>query len=141
MLMDYQLHFADGTDTIISLEQTDNLNNFIVFMGKQVVDVTVDPKNWTMESVESLTVVVDEISSLPVFSIGPNPVNNTLNVFFSESENAEREFHISDLSGKEIRAIRNSNKHVSLDVSALPKGVYLLKVVEGESVRVKRFVK
>ena len=141
MLMDYQLHFSDGTDTIISLEQTDNLNHFIVFIGKQVVDVTADPENWTIEDVQSLTVVVDEISSLPAFSIGPNPVNNTLNVFFSEPESTERGFQISDLSGKEILAIRNSNKHVSLDVSALPKGVYIIKVIEGESIRVKRFIK
>jgi hypothetical protein len=141
MIMDYQLHFADGTDTIVSFEQTDNLNHFIAFMGKQVVDVTVDPENWTMEDVESLTVVVDEFSSPAYFSMGPNPATNTLNVFFSEPENTIREIHILDISGKDILITKSSNKHISLDVSRLPKGVYLIKVMVGEKTKVKRFVK
>jgi aminopeptidase N len=141
MLMDYQLHFADGTDTIVTFEQTDNLNHFMVYTGKQVVNVTVDPENWTMEKIASLTVVADEFSSPAYFSLGPNPATNTLNVFFLEPGNTEREICISDLSGKEILKTERSNQHVSLDVSALPKGMYLVKVIEGENTKVKRFVK
>jgi len=141
MLMDYQLHFDDGTDTIVRFEQTDNLNHFMVFTGKDVVDVTVDPDNWTMEKVVNLTVVVDELSSPTFFSIGPNPVVNTLNVYFAETGNMAREIRIYDLSGKEILTTSNNTKQLTLDVSALPKGVYLLKVSEGDNVRVKRFVK
>ena len=141
MLMDYRLHFDDGTDTIVSFKQTDNLNNFSVFTGKNVIHVTVDPKNWTMERVESLTVVVDELSSPLFFGIGPNPVVNTLNVYFSEPGNTAREIRISDLSGKEILFTSSSNKQLSLDVSGLPKGVYLIRVSEGNNTRVERFVK
>ncbi len=141
MLMDYQLHFDDGTDTIVQFEQTENMNHFTVFTGKNVIDVTVDPDNWTMEKVINLTVVVDEMTSPTFFSIGPNPVENTLNVYFSEAENTSREIRIYDLSGKEMLFTNNGNKHIHLDVSGLSKGVYLIKVTEGDNIRVKRFVK
>ncbi len=141
MLMDYQLHFDDGTDTIVQFEQTENMNHFTVFTGKNVIDVTVDPDNWTMEKVINLTVVVDEMTSPTFFSIGPNPVENTLNVYFSEADNTSREIRIYDLSGKEMLFTNNGNKHIHLDVSGLSKGVYLIKVTEGDNIRVKRFVK
>ena len=106
-----------------------------------MIDVTVDPNNWTMEKVVSLTVVVDEMTSPTFFSIGPNPVENTLNVYFSEADNTSRKIRIYDLSGKEMLFTNNGNKHIHLDVSGLSKGVYLLKVTEGDNIRVKRFVK
>ena len=141
MVMDYQLHFGNGTDTIVQFEQTDNFNHFTVYTGKDVVDVTVDPNNWTMEEVESLTVVVDELSSPAYFSLGPNPMVNTLNVYFSNPENTLHEILLSDLSGKEIFRTSIADKHVYLDVSGLPKGVYLVHVTDGNNVVVKKVVK
>ncbi|MCF6169724.1 MAG: T9SS type A sorting domain-containing protein [Bacteroidales bacterium] len=141
MLMDYQLKFSDGTDTIVRFEQTDNLNHFSVYTGKEVVDVNVDPDNWTMEDVESLTVVIDELSSPVYFSIGPNPAVNTLNVFFPSAQSAMREIRLLDLTGKELLFTRSAAKQLRLDVSELPKGVYLVRVANGKQSRVRRFVK
>ncbi len=141
MLMDYRLKFSDGTDTIVSFEQTENFNHFTAYTEKQVVDVEVDPKNWTMEEVESLTVVVDELSSPVYFSIGPNPAVNTLNVFFPSAQNPMREIRLLDLTGKELLFTRSAAKQLTLDVSGLPKGVYLVRVTNGTQSRVRRFVK
>jgi len=141
MLMDYQLHFNDGTDTIVQFEQTENLNHFTVFTGKEVVSVTVDPNDWTMEDVVSLTVVVDELVSPTFFSIGPNPAVNTLNVYFDERKATQREIRIIDISGKELLFSKNEGKQVRFDVSQLPKGVYFVKVSDGNNTLVKRFIK
>ncbi len=140
MLMDYRLHFDDGTSSIVQFEQTDNLNHFSVLTGKKVVNVSVDPDNWTMEEVISLT-GVDELTSPVLFSISPNPVNNTLNIYFSKPQSKEREIHIFDLSGKELIHSTTGTKHAAINVSGLSKGVYLVKVTEGSNTRIKRFVK
>lgn len=140
MLMDYQLHFDDGTSTIVQFEQTDNLNHFTTLTGKNVVNVTVDPYNWTMEEVVSLT-VIDELTSSVLFSIGPNPLNKTLNIYFSKPQSKEREIYIFDLSGKELIHSTTSTNHAVINVSGLSKGVYLVKVIEGNNTRIKRFVK
>ena len=102
MLMDYKLKFADGTDTTVRFMQTDNLNTFEVFTGKEVTGVTVDPEAWTMEKVDNISVTLEE-TELPVyFSMGPNPVNDLLNIFFLNPSNTKRELTVLDISGKTI---------------------------------------
>ncbi len=128
MLMDYKLKFEDGSDTIVRFMQTDNLNNFEIYVGKEVVDVVVDPQSWTMEKVSSISVTLDE-TELPVyFSVGPNPVNETLNIYFLNPTHAQREIQLLDISGKTIFNVVSSNDRVNIDMSSFNKGVYLVRV-------------
>lgn len=141
MLMDFKLIFMDGTDTIISLYQSDNLNNFDVFTGKTVASVQVDPNQWTMEHTSSLVVGVKETDKQVFFTIGPNPVKDYLNVYFLNPSNEMKVVTLVDISGKIMLQTNTNNQQLRLDTSLLNNGVYIVSVTDGKDVLVKRFVK
>jgi aminopeptidase N len=141
MLMDFKLVFMDGTDTIIRLYQTDNLNEFEVYLGKKVAAVQVDPNNWTMEKVSSLVVGLQETDKQVYFTIGPNPVHDYLNVYFLHPSNEMKEVSLSDISGKIILQTNTNNQQLRLNTSSLNSGVYIVSVTDGKDVLVKRFIK
>jgi aminopeptidase N len=141
MLMDYQLNFSDGTDTIIHLYQSDNLNEFDVYTGKTTVSFEVDPNNWTMEKVESITVVVEEKESPVYFSIGPNPADGYLNIFMLNPSSQNKQIDILDISGKLIYQTSTIESKKTVNTSLLPAGVYLVRVSDGQNTLVKRFIK
>ena len=60
-------------------------------------------------------------------SIFPNPVKNILQI--TNLQNTDAQYEILDLTGKQT-ANGNLLKNQSIDVSALPRGVYILKIGE-----------
>ena len=142
MLMEYKLEFFDGTDTIVKLFQSDNVNSFSVDVGKkEVVDIEVDPEQWTMEQVGSISVTVEETKSPLYFTIGPNPVSDQLNIYFLNDANASREVKITDMSGKILSTFSTQENHIRYDASTLNHGAYLVQITDGQNKKVKRFVK
>jgi len=69
-------------------------------------------------------------------SIFPNPANSILNIDIPSEDSFE--FEIIDLFGKTILTIRNQNK---IDVSNLEKGIYIIKIIQGENYYIQKFVK
>jgi len=141
MLMDYKLYFSDGTDTTIRLTQTDNLNEFTVYTGKQVTNIEVDPEEWTMEKVGSISVMVEESESPVYFTIGPNPVKDALNVYFLNTANNQKEIRITDLSGKLISTIQSPEKQIRINTSGFAQGVYFIQTTDGKHNFIRKFVK
>jgi hypothetical protein len=92
------------------------------------------------------TITVEENLSiedniLNTFSIKSNPVNQNLELNFSQNL-PEGELVILDLLGKSIstREVINSNSAL-IDVSSLKSGVYIVKISSGNSIQTKRFIK
>lgn len=141
MLMDYKLEFEDGTDTIIHLMQTDNLNNFAVPLGKKVVDMEVDPNDWTTEKVTSISVVVKETESPVYFTLGPVPAADYINLYFSNLDSLKRSIVISDMAGKTIYTTSSIENTVEINTSQFSGGVYIVTVDNGQKQFVRRFVK
>ncbi len=143
MLMDYKLVFADGSDTIISLWQTDNINNYVVPFEKQVIAFQVDPNNWTLEKVKSIIIGLPEKIENPVyFRLGPNPVKDKLMLYFEHpNSQTTKTISISDFEGKIFRRFKTRNDQKSLFLSGLSNGFYLIKVSDGQNTFVKKFVK
>jgi aminopeptidase N len=141
MLMDYKIIFADGTDTVVQLRQTDNLNSFSVYVGKDVTGIEVDPEDWTLERVGDITSVKED-KELPVyFTLGPNPVNQSLHLFFMYPTTLTRGIEILDLSGKLIFQAATGDDRVTIDTGKLSRGIYLVKVDDGQHQYARRFVK
>lgn len=139
--VDYQLHLEDGTDTIVRLKQTDNLTFFEVQLDQDVTGITVDPNNWTMEKVSSISVNIEN-PELPVFfSMGPNPVENNLNIYFLNPTQKQRQIHISDISGKLIYSESSFLDRISIDLSHFTKGVYFVAVSDDENTLVRKIIK
>jgi hypothetical protein len=71
----------------------------------------------------------------------PNPSNNSINLKML-SHSTEITTTIYDISGKQIKCIRTLNPtSISLNISDLDGGLYLIKITDGKNSRTKRFVK
>lgn len=142
MLLDFKVLYSDGTDTIVSFYQNANHNIFELPSTKKVVAIDLDPDNWTLEKVNSITSVDENKLNSSYFTFGPNPVNNDLNIYFQSDENINRKFAIYDLSGKIIMQAAGSQKNPVFDLSEIQAGVYFLQVEErGEAITNKLIVK
>jgi hypothetical protein len=84
---------------------------------------------------DSNTAVADVQSS--GWSIYPNPASDLLYINGLNNESAT--VTIFDVSGKIV--INQSLTNNTIDVSSLPKGIYILRVTTVESVHTSRFVK
>lgn len=141
MLMDYKLSFSDGSDTTVQFTQTDNLNEFSVYTGKEVTDIEIDPEDWTMEKTGSISVTIDESETPGYFTIGPNPVKNYLNIYFFNSSYKQREILITDLSGKSVLRQKSNEKQIRINTSELPHGIYFVQTIGGNKNLIRKFVK
>jgi hypothetical protein len=141
MLMGYKLLFNDGTDTIIYLNQTENVNNFSIPLSKQVGLIQVDPGNWVVNQVGSITVGVEDNMKGEDFTLAPNPVNNSLNLMFTDNGINFREISILDLSGNKLKSEKTDLLQYSLNVADLASGSYICQVKSGKNQYFKKFVK
>lgn len=141
MLMDYRIQFADGTDTIVSFRQTENLNIFSLPVDKNVANIEVDPVQWTLEKVSNISSVDDHTMSSSFFTIGPNPVDNELNIYFLKPNKLNREIRISNIQGQQVYQMESENNIVQLSSVNLESGIYFISVSDGKSTFVEKFVK
>lgn len=142
MLLDINLILYDGTDSTITIHQTDNVNSFVIPMDVDVFNVfEIDPDNWTMEYVDGISVIVEETSSPAYFTIGPNPASDYVNVFFLNNTNGNRNITINDISGRMLYQNSNIDAQQRIDISNLPKGVYTIIASDGGQEVVKRLIK
>ncbi len=81
----------------------------------------------------------DEIGDATLLSVFPNPTSNQLRVTLAGNDRIES-YQLSDLTGRTLRHVnlKNALQQTDLDVSALPKGMYLLQVRAGERVYAKK---
>ncbi len=141
MLLDFRVIFADGTDTIVSFIQQETLDIFEVTCSKNVMSIEVDPNNWTLEEVTSISSVGEKETNPAYFSIGPNPVVDNMNIYFLKESDNKKEIQIISGKGEVVvsKTIKGSN-HV-LDVSDLPAGMYFVVSTTGNSTSWAKFVK
>jgi len=141
MMMEYKLLFLDGTDTIIKLEQTANVNTYEIETGKEVGLVLVDPEKWTMEKVNSIIMNVNEMDSPAYFTVGPIPVTDYVTIYFPNKSNHSREVNLTDLQGKLIRSFETGLDKIQINTTDLPKGIYLIQVTDGQNLMKRKLVK
>jgi aminopeptidase N len=141
MLMAYKFSFNDGTDTTVCLNQTANLNSFALPVTKEITSLQVDPDNWVLNHVGSITVGLDTDESINSFTFLPNPANNKLNLSFSSNNQLTRSIKILDLNGK-VRIFHTSDlNRFALDISGLSAGSYILQIEEANATFSKKFIK
>ncbi|MDP2721272.1 MAG: M1 family aminopeptidase [Bacteroidales bacterium] len=141
MIMEYKLLFLDGTDTIVKLQQTSNFNSFEIETGKKVGLVMVDTEKWTMEKVNSLIVNINEIDSATYFTVGPNPVLDHVTVYFHNDTIHLRTIDLMDLEGRVIQSVETNLDEIQINTTALSKGIYLIKVSNGQKSMIRKLIK
>jgi len=142
MLIDCKLLFEDGTDSIITLHQTENLTNFAIPMDKNVASMTLDPNKWTMEKTLGISVGVPVKENQTTFRLGQNHSKENIILFFSDKDFSRKNIDIFDISGKIVYSGETNDSQTTISISTLPKGVYIVKASTNRNdAFVKRFVK
>lgn len=75
------------------------------------------------------------------FSVYPNPANDVLNIQFSQAMSNILEVQILDVRGEIIIRKNPKLSSVQLDISALNKGLYIVKIISISGVSLKSFTK
>lgn len=86
-----------------------------------------------------------EIAKNLNFRVYPIPAKEIVNIEKASSSNMILNFIITDLSGKVLKTSQNSGSEtlISLDISGLARGIYLLNLldIEGNALTTKKFIK
>ena len=117
---------------LISIQNFDDENDISVLDDSIGILRTLPPEGWVIEF-EKLKVSNKEIK-LPEVKVFPNPVSNVLNI---ELEGKIEKLEVFNLAGAKIMQSQGS----FIEVDALPKGSYVLKVHSNKTVLKKRFTK
>jgi hypothetical protein len=77
---------------------------------------------------------VDENYLKNDFSIFPNPASNLIRIQVNENRmnSFERKLTVSDVYGRCVREVNSSAEELSIDISDLSEGMYLITLKEGE---------
>jgi Secretion system C-terminal sorting domain len=78
-----------------------------------------------------------ENASIEGLSLYPNPVSNG-KVYISTKEDLEKEITIFDVLGKKVLQTQLSSRE--LNVSALPPGVYIIKITENQATATRKLI-
>jgi aminopeptidase N len=133
MLVPYHIIFTDETDTTLLLYQDANLNSFSIPIEKPVEKIELDPDQWILHELNSLSVGDEEKDNPVHFTIGPNPATGRINIYFSHKPVKKILVIISDLSGRNVFEQEMSGSNNSADISLLSPGVYQVSVTDGAS--------
>jgi len=142
MWMDYKIEYADGGDTLIRLQQTANTNQFTVPVSGKVQQIVVDPNDWTLEKVSSITYVsVRDLENPAWFSMGPVPARQSLYLQFQQPAYQQKQIVISDLNGRRMYELKTNAKKLRINVSWLKPGLYIVRVETAGHIFIRKFIR
>lgn len=105
-----------------------------------------DSSNWstTFNFTTVPPVGIDEPSPFDRLEIYPNPASQTLWIDFATEQDSRLSLVITDLLGKTLverqLEFTSGTKARALDVTRLPKGIYLMKIGDGQSLTTRKLI-
>lgn len=139
--MDMQLYFDDNSDTLISFHQNENLIEFEIDLDKNIIYIDVDPMQWNMEKVTSISVAVEENITPVNFKLGQDNINDRVTLYFNNHELKSKLINITDITGKVVYSGNTEESEFAIRTSNLTNGVYIVSASNGKETYVQRFVK
>lgn len=141
MTMEYRLLFSDGSDTLVRRYQDANLNQFSIPLNKTVVEIIVDPNNHTFEEVNSINVGIEQRPDNQYFTFYPNPVQAEVHINLLNEGPVGRNLQIINSIGQTLLEKKISGRQITLDVSMLPKGMYIIQLTDEKGSFGRKMVK
>ena len=133
-LSDYATAFVNG----IPQQSGVTANNFYNAVNYQIEAENGDINNY------SVSVIMTGTQSISInfrFFICPNPATDNIIVTIDNALNEESFVSIFDFKGQQVIQHNFQNhKRIEMDVSTLPKGVYLMKILTKEGMEVKKLL-
>ncbi|TVR69462.1 MAG: T9SS C-terminal target domain-containing protein [Marinilabiliales bacterium] len=162
MLTDYDVYISEDTIRVATIYTTGNRNE--LFSTADTLELgTLDAGEYilyyylsedtsgpeTYLASDTITLTVDVATSLdPEITPGnqiriyPNPASNAINVDLTMHGNDSHDIDIYSLSGQKIRTINNATGLLTIDISSLSGGVYILVLTrENKEIETSLFIK
>lgn len=140
----YSWDFGDG-----STSYDENPTNYYSSTGEYFVCLTIwdSITSCTSTYCDSIYISADSTtagifeSEILDFMVYPNPSKSVVNVSFNG--NISGSIRVTDLMGREMKLLPILTSSSKIDVSAFPKGVYLIQVIDnfGNKVGLKKFIR
>lgn len=126
-------------DTIITVFNNAQVQNFNITVANEPISITVDPNNWILKTINSVVVGIEDEMQPQTFSLEqnyPNPFNPVTKIKFTLASNEYTTLKVYDIIGKEISTLVNNQMEkghyeINFDASNLPSGVYLYTLNAG----------
>jgi aminopeptidase N len=131
-----EIKFLDGTTRSVRLMQESNLQEFTLPVEGIVERIVFDPGNHLLAT----ATVSQKIQEGMPYRFGPNPVTAELNIQFNNTLLIDA-VRITSLSGREIYKTTNASNPLTLNLSSLADGPYLLELTVGSETYQERIVK
>ncbi len=127
----------EGSNTFLDL-MSGEMRSFDVDAMSQMQISHMGNREVLILSPDFTSAVADEVKSSDDIRIYPNPVQNQL---FVESEPQAERIEVYDAHGQLLISLESPKTTTAIDVSALPKGSYFLKLHFKDSVQSRVFVR
>lgn len=125
--VEYRLNYAGGGDTLIRLPHDQPVVSHHIPLSKTVTSVQVDPNNWLINKVGSITIGTSELEIQSGLSVFPNPIQDQLTIRTAHSIPAATLKIYNAQSALLIQQNYNSSS-TNLDMSKYPAGIYYLVI-------------
>ena len=138
--VEYKINFTDGSDTVIRLNQTQNVENYKINLTKKVDNIELDPDNWLIKQINSVA-NINKINDNQKIRLYPNPTKKYLQLTCLNSK--IKAYSVFDIYGKEIiyDNLNLCQNTLTINISSLKQGVYFIKVKTDNSYFVRKFIK
>ncbi|HQV51712.1 MAG: T9SS type A sorting domain-containing protein [Flavobacteriales bacterium] len=104
-----------------------------------------DRAGFTLNVISELPTAITERETLNDVALWPNPVSEAITLTLMSSHNSKLELSILDLNGRLVSVTNNTinsgNNRLTLRVSELEGGMYILRINDGSTTVSRRFVK
>lgn len=137
MLIEFGVN-VNGSDTLITLRQTNGVANWKVYLPGQVSAVKVDPRHWSVLGVPGITNTQPDPTAKNL-RIVPNPARHRVNVYF-DNPNGNCSLVIADASGKILSMKETPETHEVIDIGKFPAGLYLVLIQDKHNIHRGKFV-
>jgi len=137
--MELEFTFDDNSTSTQRVFISENPQTFTFDLPK-IKSIKVDPNGWLLCSIGSILSIESIDGSDTWVSIGPNPFTDLIQ--FNIPNNFQlAKISITDITGKEMLKSEANQPQFEIDVTNLPKGIYVVKVISGEKISTRKLVK
>jgi len=142
MWMDYEFQFEGGRDTLIRLQQTANVNQYVIALPEKVKRIEVDPNAWTLEKINKIDYVgIKDRENPAYFNMGPVPAPGILYLSFTLSAERSKQIWVTDISGRIVFKAATTLRTFKINTSRFRKGLYLIRVETAGHIFVRKFIR
>jgi len=123
MPFELELRYKDGTTQRVRLYQDAAVSEFSLFAGDWVTNVAFDPKRHLLATGR----VYEQVSSVRPYRMGPNPSDGEISIQYPFPVSSST-VNITNLAGQILISEVRTDNPITLDLSALSDGHYLLNL-------------